>query len=123
MVVTIPGLLMPMELQPFASAEQATPAPAVTVSIMLDGSILIDREPAELGDVRRILEQAKAKDPDTRLYLGLEAGEGSADRGPMLTELWDQLQDAGLEIFFIGEMKSGDGARGTTAPPPSAGGP
>lgn len=120
MVLMVRAELMPMKLQQFASAEQARPAPAVTVSIMLDGSILVDREPTKLEDVRAALEDARADDPETRLYLGLEAGEGAADRGPILTALWDQLQDAGLEIFFIGEMKSAAVSPSPAAPPPTA---
>lgn len=108
MVLMVRAELMPMELQQFASAEPAEPAPAVTISVMKDGEIYFNREPVEMKDVMGRIDRAKAENPDTSIYLALEAGRGDVDRGPILTELWDHLKDAGLEIRFVG--RPGDGS-------------
>ena len=102
MVLMVRAELMPMELQQFASGEPAEPAPAVTISVMKDGEIYFDRESVAMDNVLSRIERAKADNPDTSIYLALEAGQGDVDRGPILTELWDHLKDAGLEIKFVG---------------------
>lgn len=107
MVLMVRAELMPMELQQFASAEAAEPAPAVTISVMKSGEIYFNREPVEMDEVLPRLEEAKARHPETSIYLALEAGMGEVDRGPILTELWDRLKDAGLEIKFVGRPGNG----------------
>lgn len=102
MVLMVRADLLPMELQAFAAGEPARPAPAATVSIRLDGSLYLDREPISLDELPERLVAAMASDPETRLYLALEDGEGSVDRGPLLTSVWDRLKDLGLDINFVG---------------------
>jgi biopolymer transport protein ExbD len=109
MVLMIRAELLPMELQSFVSGTPARPVPATTISIMRDGAIHVDRQPVQLGQVRDRILEARREDPETVVYLALEAGEGSVDRGPLLTALWDQLRDQGLEIHFVGRPSTSDG--------------
>jgi biopolymer transport protein ExbD len=102
MVLMVRAELLPIELQAFASGTPARPASAATISILRDGTIHFNREPITLDDVRGRIDTARTEDPETVLYLALEDGEGSVDRGPLLTALWDRLQGAGLEIHFVG---------------------
>ena len=116
MVMMIPAELMPMQLQTFAAATPARPKPAVTISIMLDGKLFFNREPVNLDSLVPAIRAAKADDAETKIYLALEAGEGTIDRAPLLTELWDRLQFEGLDVHFVGRPKEA----GATA---SVGGP
>jgi biopolymer transport protein ExbD len=102
MVLMVRAELLPMELQSFSSAEAAEPQPAATISITLAGTIALDRETIALDQVGERLEAIRAENPETVLYLALEAGQGEVDRAPLLTSLWDQLQGLGLEIKFVG---------------------
>ena len=105
MVLMIRADLLPMKLQAYASGEPATPTPAAAISIMLDGSIHFNREPVALEDVLGRIKQAQQEDPETVIYVALEDGDGTVDRGPLLTALWDQLRKEDLEINFVGRPK------------------
>lgn len=105
LVLMIRAELMPMQLQQYASAEPAPPDAAVTVSIMLDGSVFVDRELVDVGQVRARIEEILANQDSRRVNLALADGTGSTDRAPIVTTLLDQLQNAGLEIFFMGQRK------------------
>ncbi|MCA9295383.1 MAG: biopolymer transporter ExbD [Phycisphaerales bacterium] len=114
MVLMVRAELLPFELQTFITGEPATPAPAITISIDLDGAIFVDREPVTLDTVREVVTTRAAELPDARLYLALADGNGTTDRGPVLTALWDALKDAGLGISFVG--KPSDPAAAGLAP-------
>ena len=94
--------ILPMQLASFQRGTSATPAPAVTVSVALDGKLALDLVPIEIAAIRPKLEEAKAKDPRTVVYIALADGPGSTDRAPLLQELWDRLGDVGLPINFVG---------------------
>jgi hypothetical protein len=97
--------LLPMKLQAYASGEPATPTPAAAISIMLDGSVHFNREPIEITDVLDLIHEVKTEDPETVIYVALEDGNGTVDRGPILTSLWDQLRQENIEISFVGKPK------------------
>jgi len=99
--------VLPMELQRFAAAREAAPLPAVTISIDLDGRLYVDRAPTDIDRVLDDVRGAVSRDPDTIIYLALADGEGPVDRAPILTALWDRLQNAGLEINFVGRPRAG----------------
>jgi biopolymer transport protein ExbD len=105
MVLMVRAELVPMQLQEYVTGERATPSPAVTISITLDGTVHVDREPVAMEAVLGRIEAARAEDPDTVVYLAMEDGQGSTDRGPILTGLWDRLQAAGLDIKLVGRPK------------------
>jgi hypothetical protein len=60
--------------------------------------------------VRPRIEQIVADQQSNRVDLALADGNGSTDRAPIITRLLDELQDAGLDIFFMGQ-------RAAPAPP------
>lgn len=102
MVLMVRAELLPIELQEFESGTPAQPAPAVTISVLRDGSIHVNREAVALDGVLEAITTARGAEPDAVIYLALEAGDGTVDRGPILTELWDRLRPAGLEINLVG---------------------
>ena len=102
MVLMVRVDLLPVDLGALTSGAPATPTPAVSLTIRLDGSLYLDRQPIAIDDVEPRLKTIVAERPQTSLYLALEDGEGSIDRGPVLQQLWDRLSHAGLEIKFVG---------------------
>jgi len=56
-----------------------------------------------MDTVRDVVVHRAADQKDVRVYLALAEGLGTTDRGPVLTGLWDELKDAGLDIAFIGK--------------------
>lgn len=105
MVLMVRAELLPMELQQFAAGKPAEPAPAATISILLDGTIHFNRQPTKIEELLDHIEVAQVENPDTVIYLALADGQGSVDRGPILTAMWDQLKESGLEINFVGRPK------------------
>ena len=105
MVLMIRTDLLPMKLEAYATGEPATPTPAVAISILLDGSIHFDREPVEIPEILDRINAAQTVDPATIVYVALEDGEGTVDRGPILTALWDELRKEAVEINFVGRPK------------------
>ncbi|MHC5002627.1 MAG: ExbD/TolR family protein [Planctomycetota bacterium] len=105
MVLMIRAELLPMQLQAFGAGEPARPAAAATISILLDGTLHFNREPVQMEELPDRIAAARATDPDTKVYLALEDGEGTMDRGPVLTRLWDSMKDLGIEIYFVGRPK------------------
>ena len=105
MVLMIRAELLPMELQAYQSGTPATPAPAATISVLLDGTIHFNREPVEISELGERVEAAKRREPETVVYVALEDGEGTVDRAPILTELWDQFRGRNLEVSFVGKPK------------------
>jgi biopolymer transport protein ExbD len=102
MVLMVRAEVMPIKLQAYASADPARTAPAATISILLDGSLHLNRSPVSLEELPARLREARTADPATVIYLALEDGEGAVDRAPILTRLWDSLRTEGLEIHFVG---------------------
>ncbi len=109
MVLMVPIELLPLPLQRFIAGERAEPAPAVSITITRDGAIFVNRDPVPMDEILAHLEAAMADDPRTAVYLVLEDGPGTVDRGPMLTELWDRLKDAGMDIRLVGRPDGSDG--------------
>ena len=102
MVLMVRIEVLPVPMESYAGGEAAEPSPAVTLTIALDGQVFVDREPVALEDVLAAVRQRKAMDPETTIYIVMADGEGTVDRGPVLTALWDSLKDAGLEIGLVG---------------------
>lgn len=119
MVLMVPIELLPVPLQRFIAGERAEPAPAISLTITRSGELFLNRDPVQMVDILPRLEEAKAEDPRTAIYLVLEAGEGTVDRGPLLTELWDRLKDAGMDIRLVGRPDGSPPPH--PAPPPGDG--
>ncbi len=106
LVLMVRAELLPMELESYAAADAATPAPAETISIALDGTVYLNRDPIQIDRILPALQEAIEANPETSIYLALEDGAGTVDRAPLLTAVWDQLKDAGLKINFVGRPQN-----------------
>ena len=103
MVVMIRVDLLPMDLEAYAASEPAEPAPALTISVTRGGELFLDRAPVALADLRAAIEAKSGSEGPGRVFIALEAGDGSVDRGPLLTAIWDRLSDAGLDLYLVGQ--------------------
>ena len=102
MVLMVRVDLVPMELHSFETGQPAEPAPAATISIDLTGTIFLDRQEVTLGDLAARVEERKAFDPATVIYLAVADGIGTTDRAPILQDVWDRLRPTGLTINLVG---------------------
>jgi biopolymer transport protein ExbD len=107
MVLMVRVDMVPVPLEMYASGEQPDPTPAVGIVLKIDGSIHVGHDAVEMGDIESSLQTLLQTTPDTTLYLVLEEGEGQVDRGPLLTELWDRMRRAGIEIRLVGQPSDG----------------
>lgn len=102
MVLMVRVDLVPMELHSFETGQPAEPAPAATISIDLTGTIFLDRQEVALRDLAARVEERKALDPATVIYLAVADGVGTTDRAPILQDVWDRLRPTGLTINLVG---------------------
>ena len=108
MVLMIRVDMVPVPLEEYASGEPPEPTPAIGLVLRIDGSIHIGQDPVAMEDVGSALQSLLEISPDTTVYLVLEEGEGSVDRGPLLTDLWDRVRREGVEIRLVGRPEPGD---------------
>ena len=102
MVLMVRVDMLPVPLESYASGESPEPDPAVAVTLRLDGQVFVGQEATSQDGMLDAIRSAQADDPDTIVYLVLEAGDGSTDRGPLLTSVWDRLHRAGIDIKLVG---------------------
>jgi biopolymer transport protein ExbD len=94
--------IVPMQLRQFSSATSATPAPALTISMDLEGRVFMDRE---LMEIEQLAPRVKAKldeDRKTVVYLAIADGQGKVDRAPLLQDLWDRLRTLNITVNLVG---------------------
>ena len=103
MVLMVRVDMLPVPLESYSSSVNPEPTPAIGVTLGLDGAIHVGHDQVAMEDVLPAIEQALTDKPELTVYLIMEAGEGSVDRGPMLTGLWDQLHLAGIDIQLVGQ--------------------
>ena len=110
--------VVPMELRNFASAQDAKPAPAATISIDLDGKLYYDREPVDLDGLPERIAASRKEDERTVVYVAVADGEGTVDRAPILQDVWERLRRSGLAVNLVGRRVDRDDAapRGRAAP-------
>ncbi|MBL9141595.1 MAG: biopolymer transporter ExbD [Phycisphaerae bacterium] len=94
--------IVPMQLRQFSSATAATPAPALTVSMDLQGKTYIDREPVAMEDITARVKKKLDLDRKTVVYLAIADGAGPVDRAPLLQELWDRLRTLNITVNLVG---------------------
>lgn len=111
--------VVPMELRNFASAQDAKPAPAATISIDLEGKLFYDREPVELGGLPERVAASRKEDPRTVVYVAVANGEGRVDRAPILQDVWERLRGSGLTVNLVGRRVERDGAAPRTGSAPA----
>ena len=101
--------LVPMELRTVESggvAQESEPAPALTLSLDIDGTIYLDRDPIAIGSLLPTLDAVRQERPDTVLYLAVADQAGTQDRVPALLELWDLLRMQEMPVKMVGKPAS-----------------
>ena len=102
MVLMVRAEILPVPLESYISGTQAETRPTISVTIAVDGNIYVGKTVVKLADIAETITQQIDGSPDTAIYLVVEDGEAIVDRGPLLTGTWDQLRNAGLELFLVG---------------------
>ena len=102
MVMMVRIDMLPVPLESYASGESPDPKPALAVTLRLDGGVYVGQDLTGLNDMIGAIEKAQLADPELVVYLVLEDGDGTLDRGPLLTAAWDQLHRAGIDIQLVG---------------------
>jgi biopolymer transport protein ExbD len=103
MVLMVRVDMVPVPLESYASGESPETAPAIAVTLRLDGSVYVGQDETGLKGMLDSIKAAQAEHPEIVIYLAVEAGEGSTDRGPLLTSVWDRLNRAGIDIKLVGQ--------------------
>ncbi|MBG79902.1 MAG: hypothetical protein CMJ39_04220 [Phycisphaerae bacterium] len=103
MVLMVRVDMLPVPLESYSSSESPETTPAVGITLKLDGTIFVGHEQVASADVLAALQEVLKAKPETTVYIVMEAGNGTVDRGPMLTGLWDQLHLAGIDIQLVGQ--------------------
>lgn len=98
--------IVPMELKSFSNSESATPAPAATVSIDLEGNIYFNRETVALEDVARRLIEERDKEPRTIFYLAVAEGRTDVDRAPLLQDILTRVHGVGVPVVLVGRPRT-----------------
>ncbi|MFM1935372.1 MAG: hypothetical protein RI990_331, partial [Planctomycetota bacterium] len=93
---------VPMQLRQFTSGVAATPAPAVTIAVDLEGRVFVDREPIKVESLADAVRAKLEKDRKTVVYLAIAEGQGSVDRAPLLQEVWDRLRPLNITVNLVG---------------------
>ena len=101
MVLMVRAELLPVQMQEFTSGRPATPAPAMTLTLDLNGDLFLDRLPITLDEMVPRLQEGLAKDPNIVIYLAADE-RGQTDRLPTFLEIYDRLAFAGLDIKLVG---------------------
>lgn len=94
--------IVPMQLRQFSSATSATPAPALTISMDLNGNTFMDREPIKVEDLTARVKAKLDADRKTVVYLAIADGAGTIDRAPLLQDLWDRLRTLNITVNLVG---------------------
>ena len=103
MVLMVRVDMVPVPLESYASGESPEPDPAIAITLRLDGSIYVGQDDTGLNGMLDSIKASQAENPELVIYLAVEAGEGSTDRGPLLTSVWDRLNRAGIDIKLVGQ--------------------
>ncbi|MFP6683255.1 MAG: biopolymer transporter ExbD [Polyangiaceae bacterium] len=103
MVLMVRVDMVPVPLESYESGESPEPDPAIAVTLRLDGTVYVGQDETGLDGMLDSIKESLAEHPELVIYLALEAGEGSTDRGPLLTSVWDRLNRAGIDIKLVGE--------------------
>ncbi|MBC8523408.1 biopolymer transporter ExbD [PVC group bacterium] len=102
MVLMIRAEVLPVPFETYISGEAATPKPAVSITIAVDGNIYVGTKVVTLDELIVAVHEKIAEKPETSIYLVMEDGQSIVDRGPLLTGAWDRLRSEKLEVLLVG---------------------
>ncbi|MEX0654930.1 MAG: biopolymer transporter ExbD [Phycisphaeraceae bacterium] len=123
LLVMVRAEILPVQLVPVGTGEAAEAGTVEAITIDRAGQVYLNREPVADDALDARLAALAAMDEPPRLFLAMEtthageaAGPGTAvDRGPLLIELIQRVQGAGLYDFVIvGQPSDGGGGTGGT---------
>ena len=102
MVLMVRVEVLPVPFESYISGETATPKPAISITIAIDGNVYIDTTVVTLDELVESVRSKLMDKPESVLYLVMEDGHSVIDRGPLLTGAWDRLRAVDLEVFLVG---------------------
>jgi biopolymer transport protein ExbD len=102
MVLMVRVEVLPVPFESYISGETATPKPAISITIAIDGNVYIDTTVVTLDELVESVRSKLMDKPESVLYLVMEDGHSVIDRGPLLTGAWDRLRAVNLEVFLVG---------------------
>ncbi|MBX3355356.1 MAG: biopolymer transporter ExbD [Phycisphaeraceae bacterium] len=105
LVLVVQVDILPMELRTLVASREATPAPAVTVSIDLDGNLYFNREAIELEEIAPRLQRERDREPRTVFYLAIAEGATEVDRAPLLQDVLSRVHASGVPISLVGRPR------------------
>ncbi len=108
--------LVPMQLRSYQSGKAATPAPAVTISVDLDGRLFVDKEQVKVEDLAPRVKAQLDKDRKTVVYLAIADGQGKVDRAPLMQDVYDRLRTLNITVNMVGRPGL-HSPKGSAAPP------
>lgn len=94
--------LVPMQLRSYQSGRSATPAPAVTISVDLDGRLFVDKEQVKVEELAPRVKAQLDKDRKTVVYLAIADGQGKVDRAPLMQDVYDRLRTLNITVNMVG---------------------
>jgi biopolymer transport protein ExbD len=103
-VLAVRAELLPVQLPELSSGERpADEKPLVAITVDANGRIYLNREVIAEDAIAEQVERILDRDRDASVYLALEAGEGSIDRGPIMYRILERLRKAGVrDLAFVG---------------------
>ena len=108
--------LVPMQLRSYQSGKSATPAPAVTISVDLDGRVFVDKEQVKVEELAPKVKAQLDKDRKTVVYLAIADGQGKVDRAPLMQDVYDRLRTLNITVNMVGRPGL-HSPKGPAAPP------
>ncbi len=105
MVLMVRAEVLPVPLESYTSGTPAEPRPTISVTIAIDGNIYVNKSVVGLDGVVAAVRQELEEKQNAAIYVVVEDGEATLDRGPLLTGTWDRLRHEGAEIFLVGAPK------------------
>jgi len=102
MVLMVRVEVLPVPFESYISGETATPKPAISITIAIDGNMYIGTTVVTLDELVESVRSKLMDKPESVLYLVMEDGHSVIDRGPLLTGAWDRLRAVNLEVFLVG---------------------
>jgi biopolymer transport protein ExbD len=105
-----------MQLRSYQSGKAATPAPAVTISVDLEGRVFVDKEQVKVDELAPKIKERVDKDRKTVVYLAIADGQGKVDRAPLMQDVYDRLRTLNITVNMVGRPGL-QSSKGPAAPP------
>jgi biopolymer transport protein ExbD len=99
LLVMAPTQVLPVTLTSVGSQQQGTEAQSHAITIDRDGLYFLNRQQVAPDQLDQSLLKL-AGDKSATLYLAVES-QGNVDRGPILVNLIERVQRAGIKRFVI----------------------